>query len=58
VHAASSRLHERDLPVLAMLVGRHSVQEIALALRLTPEQVRAQALRIIGRLQAAHRLPA
>lgn len=56
VHAASSRLHEHDLPVLAMLVGRHSVDDIALALRTTPEQVRARALRIIGRLQAAHRL--
>ena len=55
IHAASSRLQDDDLPVFGMLVARHSVAEIADALRLAPAEVRARALRIIGQLQAAQR---
>ena len=56
IHAASGRLRDGDLPVLGMLAARHSVQDIADTLHLTPEQVSTRALRIIGRLQALHRL--
>ena len=55
IHAASSRLRDGDLPVLGMLVARHSIQDIADTLHLTPPQVRTRALRIIGQLQALHR---
>ena len=54
IHAASARLRDGDLPVLAMLVARLSVQDIADTLHVTPPQVRSSALRIIGRLQALH----
>ncbi len=58
IHAASSRLQDGDLPVFGMLLAGHCVAYIADALWLAPEEVRARALRIIGQLQAGHRLGA
>lgn len=56
VEAASAGLLDEDLPVLGMLFARVPVREIAQTLGATPGEVRARALRIIGELQAGHRL--
>jgi DNA-binding NarL/FixJ family response regulator len=53
VQAASARLDAEDLPVAGLLAGRTPVAEIARLLDLPPAAVRARALRILGRLQAA-----
>jgi DNA-binding NarL/FixJ family response regulator len=55
MQAASSRLPERDLPVLGMLFARIPVREIAQTLGTTPDDIRARALRIIGAMQATDR---
>jgi DNA-binding NarL/FixJ family response regulator len=52
VHAASARLHAKDLPIAAMLLDATPVVEIALTLGVSVAEVRSRALRIIGRLHA------
>jgi DNA-binding NarL/FixJ family response regulator len=54
IHAASARLHTEDLPIAAMLLVGTSITEIAETLDTTTTDVRHRALRVIGRLQAAH----
>jgi DNA-binding NarL/FixJ family response regulator len=54
--AASTRLAPEDLSVAGMLFSRVAVADIAEALGLRPEDVRARALRIIGELQARDRI--
>lgn len=56
IEAASARLQDGDLPVAGMLLGATPVTDIAQTLDLTVSDVRHRALRIIGRLQAAHRV--
>ena len=56
VDAASARLLDEDLPVLGMLFARMPVGDIAATLGTTAGDVRARALRIIGEMQAGHRL--
>lgn len=53
--AASARLPEQDLPIAGMLFARVSVPDIAETLGVPVEEVRARALRIIGRLRAGGR---
>ncbi|HEU4976936.1 MAG TPA: response regulator transcription factor [Baekduia sp.] len=57
MEAASARLLAEDLPIAGMLLGRTPVRDIGDVLGLTAGEVRACALRIIGRLQAGHRTP-
>jgi DNA-binding NarL/FixJ family response regulator len=52
LEAAVTRLDERDLPVLALLVQRASAPDIAHALGLDEEEVRRRTRRIVGVLQA------
>jgi len=56
MHAASSRLQERDLPVLGMLFAGVPVDEIAQTLETTPADIHARALRMIGEMQATDRV--
>jgi len=56
IEAASARLTAGDLPVAGMLLGATPVSDIAQTLDLPESDVRRTALRIIGRLQAGHRL--
>lgn len=55
IEAASAGLIDADLPVVGMLLSRVSVDDIASTLGVAPDSVRAQALRIIGQMQAADR---
>ena len=55
VSAASSRLAAQDVSVAGMLFAKVTVDEIAQTLGLSIDEVRARALRIIGRLQARER---
>jgi len=55
MEAASARVLVEDLPVAGMLLGGKPVSEIADLLDLPVVEVRARALRIIGRLQAGSR---
>jgi DNA-binding NarL/FixJ family response regulator len=54
--AASARLAPEDLPVAGMLFARVTVREIAETLDVHPDRIRAQALKIIGELQARDRI--
>jgi DNA-binding NarL/FixJ family response regulator len=54
--AASARLCAEDLPIASMLFSATPVADIADVLGLSISDVRAGALRIIGRLQAGSRL--
>ena len=54
--AASARLAPEDLPIAGMLFARVKVAEIAETLAVHPDRVRAQALKIIGGLQARDRI--
>jgi DNA-binding NarL/FixJ family response regulator len=54
--AASARLCAEDLPIASMLFSATPVADIADVLGLSISDVRARALRIIGRLQAGSRL--
>jgi DNA-binding NarL/FixJ family response regulator len=54
IHAASARLLTEDLPIATMLLADTPVADIADILDTTTADVRRRALRIIGRLQAAH----
>jgi DNA-binding NarL/FixJ family response regulator len=58
IEAASSRLAADDLPVASMLLGAVPVDDIARILELPVSEVRRRALRIIGQLQAGHRVRA
>jgi DNA-binding NarL/FixJ family response regulator len=54
--AASARLAPEDLPSAGMLFAHVAVSEIAATLAVHPDRVRAQALEIIGELQAGDRI--
>jgi DNA-binding NarL/FixJ family response regulator len=54
--AASARLCAEDLPIASMLFSATPVADIAEVLGLSVSDVKARALRIIGRLQAGSRL--
>jgi DNA-binding NarL/FixJ family response regulator len=54
--AASARLCAEDLPIASMLFSATPVADIADVLDLSISDVKARALRIIGRLQAGSRL--
>ena len=55
LQTASARLEDDDLPVVGMLFARVPVEEIAETLDVTPAEVRARALRVIGEMQAVDR---
>jgi DNA-binding NarL/FixJ family response regulator len=52
LEAASSRLEPADLPIAGMLLAGTPVADIAATLGLATGEVRAQALRMIGRMQS------
>lgn len=55
MNAASSRLAAEDLPVAGMLFASVGVDEIAITLGQRPADIRARALKIIGKLQTRDR---
>lgn len=57
LEAAFARLDQRDLPVAGMLMAQTSAAEIAATLGEPADAVVAQALRLIGTLQAAEAPP-